>query len=99
MIVRDASEPDLEPLTDIWFDAWHDAHDTIVPKELARLRTRDNFRDRLRPELDAVRVIENAAGPIGFTMLRGAELYQFYVAASARGSGAAAVLMQDAEAR
>ena len=37
--------------------------------------------------------------PVGFYYLKGAELYQFYVASPARGSGVAAVLMADAEAR
>jgi GNAT superfamily N-acetyltransferase len=37
--------------------------------------------------------------PAGFYFLKGAELYQFYVSSDARGSGIAAVLMADAEAR
>ena len=37
--------------------------------------------------------------PIGFYVLKGDELYQFYVSSSARGSGIAAVLMADAETR
>ena len=36
--------------------------------------------------------------PDGFFMLRGDELYQFYVARSARGSGFASALMDAAEA-
>jgi len=37
--------------------------------------------------------------PSGFYMLKGDELYQFYVAREARGSGVAAELLADAEAR
>jgi ribosomal protein S18 acetylase RimI-like enzyme len=37
--------------------------------------------------------------PLGFCILRGAELYQLFVSVQARGSGAAAALMADAEAR
>lgn len=94
--VRAATAADLDELTQIWHDGWHDAHGRIVPAALLRLRTLPSFRERLLTDLDTVRVLENA-GPIGFSMMRGAELYQFYVAASARGSGAAAVLMADAE--
>ena len=96
--VRAAQASDLEELTTIWADGWHFAHAAIVPAALTRLRTRESFRDRLRAELDAVRVVGESRGPIGFAMVRGAELYQFYVAAHARGSGAAAALMQDVEA-
>jgi GNAT superfamily N-acetyltransferase len=53
---------------------------------------------RLHTELQAVRVVDLKGVVAGFTMLRGAEVYQFYVAASARGTGAATALMQDAEA-
>jgi GNAT superfamily N-acetyltransferase len=98
-IVRAAVEGDLGPLTDIWFEGWHDAHALIVPKELVRLRTRENFYNRLRAELHAVRVVDRDGAAAGFTMLRAPELYQFYVAAHARGAGVATVLMVDAEAR
>ena len=36
--------------------------------------------------------------PLGFFMLKGAELYQFCVARAARGTGTAAALMAQAEA-
>jgi GNAT superfamily N-acetyltransferase len=99
MHVRAAHPNDFEPLVTIWFDGWHDAHASIVPDDLVRLRTRENFRERLACELDAVRVIGGPGAPVGFTMIRGDELYQFYVAASARGTGVAAALMTDAEAQ
>jgi len=40
-----------------------------------------------------------AGAPIGFSMIKGDELYQLFVAASARGSGVAAALVADAERR
>lgn len=46
-----------------------------------------------------MRVAGAVGAPVGFYFLKGAELYQFYVSCSARGSGVAAVLMADAEAR
>src|SRR2546428_5599274 len=99
MQVRAAKPDDIEQLTTIWFDGWHDAHAAIVPEALVQLRTRENFHERLAGELDAVRVIGDLGAPVGFTMIRGDELYQFYVAAPARGTGVAAALMRDAEAQ
>jgi ribosomal protein S18 acetylase RimI-like enzyme len=46
-----------------------------------------------------VRVAGPADVPLGFSMLKGAELYQLYVSSQARGSGVAAALIVDAEAR
>src|SRR6516225_6122528 len=97
MIVRAPEEVDVEPLAAIWFDGWHEAHASLVPESLVRLRTRKSFRPRLRFELDSVRLIGAPGGPLGFTMIHGEELYQFYVAASVRGSGIAAMLMKDVE--
>jgi ribosomal protein S18 acetylase RimI-like enzyme len=97
--VRAADEADIELLAKIWFDGWHDAHAAIVPAALTRLRTLDSFRDRLRADLDAVRVASADGSAVGFSMLRGAELYQFYLSAAVRGSGIAALMMADAEAR
>jgi len=37
--------------------------------------------------------------PLGFTMLKGDEVYQLYVSRTARGSGVASALMADAEQR
>ena len=99
MTVRPAEEADLERLTSLWHDAWRDAHLNIVPAELARLRTIDSFRDRLRAALPNVRVIGQPGAPVGFYMVKDDELYQLFVAADARGSGVAAALIADAETR
>lgn len=96
---RAARESDVEPLARIWFDGWRDAHLALVPAALARLRTLESFRDRLRAVLPDVRVAVDAESPAGFAMFKGDELYQFYVAAAARGTGLAAALMRDAEAQ
>jgi ribosomal protein S18 acetylase RimI-like enzyme len=95
--VRPARDSDLIAVTRVWCEGWHDAHDAIVPATLIALRTPESFLDRLRAQLHAVRVIVDADTPVGFAMLRGAEVYQFYVAGSARGTGAASVLMRDTE--
>ena len=99
MQVRSADERDLDQLAQVWFDGWHEAHAQIVPPELTRLRTIENFRDRLRAALPDVRVVDASGAPVGFSVLKGDELYQLFVSAPARGSGIAAALITDAELR
>jgi GNAT superfamily N-acetyltransferase len=98
--VRDAAADDIEALARLWFDGWLDAHAKILPAELARLRTLESFRDRLRSTLPSVRVAGDPGGaPAGLSIVVGDELHQFYVAAHARGTGVAQVLLADALAR
>ena len=97
--IRDAVLSDLGRLSEIWYEAWHDAHDRIVPPDLVTLRTRASFETRLRAALPDVRVATLADAARGFYVLRGAELYQLFVSASARGTGLAARLIADAERR
>jgi ribosomal protein S18 acetylase RimI-like enzyme len=99
MHVRAAEERDVDHLARVWYDGWQDAHARIVPAELARLRTLGSFRPRLLHALADTRVVGAPGAPVGFCMLKGDELYQLYVSAQARGSGVAAALMADAEAR
>jgi GNAT superfamily N-acetyltransferase len=97
--IRNAELSDIRLLAKIWSDGWLDAHARIVPAQLVRLRTLQSFEERLRAASSDVRVAEVAGAPVGFYLLKGTELYQFYVSSNARGSGIAAVLMADAEAR
>jgi ribosomal protein S18 acetylase RimI-like enzyme len=99
MDVRPAAEGEVEYLARLWYDGWQDAHDAIVPPELTRVRTLESFRHRLAEGLSTVRVVGPVGAPDGFCMVKDDELYQLYVAARARGAGAAAALMQDAESR
>ncbi|MDB5368129.1 MAG: acetyltransferase domain protein [Rhodospirillales bacterium] len=99
MIVRAAAHSEIDKLATLWFDGWQDAHAKILPVELARLRTLASFRHRLETDLAQVRVVGGDGEPIGFCTVKDDELYQLYVAAQARGSGAALALMEDAEDR
>jgi ribosomal protein S18 acetylase RimI-like enzyme len=99
MNVRSAEEAEIDHLAKIWYDGWRDAHEQIVPAELTRLRTLESFRDRLQVDLPNVRVIGTSGEPVGFCIVKDTELYQLFVSAAARGSGAAAILIADAEAR
>lgn len=97
--MRAADEAEVGSLATIWYDGWHDAHARLVPAELTRLRTLESFGERLRTALPALRVAGPPGEPAGFCVVRGDELYQLFVSASARGSGIAGALLADAEAR
>jgi ribosomal protein S18 acetylase RimI-like enzyme len=99
MDVRAAEQSDLDALATLWHDGWRDAHAEIVPAELTRIRTLDNFRERLQASLSSVRVVGPPGAPVGFCLVKADELYQLFVSAEARGSGVAAALIDDAEAR
>jgi ribosomal protein S18 acetylase RimI-like enzyme len=97
MDVRYAEEAEIDPLAKLWYDGWREAHEQILPAELSRHRTLESFRDRLVAALPSVRVVGAQGEPVGFCIVKGDELYQLYVSASARGSGTAATLIADAE--
>jgi len=95
---RSARDSEVDALAHLWYAGWQDTHAAILPVELARLRTLDSFRDRLSANIRNVRVAGSSSQPLGFCMLKADELYQLYVAPAARGSGIAAVLLNDGEA-
>lgn len=97
--IRDAEERDIDALAKLWFDGWQDAHAAILPAELAQARTLASFRDRLAEGLSDTRVLIAGGTPVGMAMLKSDELYQFYIAIAARGTGAAARLMDDTVAQ
>ena len=99
MDVRAAVKPEIEHLARIWHDGWHDAHRHIVPAELVSLRTVESFAERLQAALAELRVAGPFGDAAGLCIIRDDELYQLYVAAQARGTGVAAALMADGEAR
>jgi ribosomal protein S18 acetylase RimI-like enzyme len=99
MQVRSADATEIDHLARLWCDAWHEAHAPLVPAELTRLRTLESFRERLLAALPGIRVAGPLGAPIGFCALKGEELYQLFVSREAHGSGVAALLIADAEAR
>ena len=99
MEIRDALEREIDELTRIWYDGWQDGHRAVVPPDLTRVRTFDSFRDRLRAAIENVRVAGPPGSPIGFCMIKDDELYQLFVSREARGTGVAAALLADGEAR
>ena len=97
--VRPAKPSELDRLATLWYDGWQDAHAGLLPAELAAVRTWESFRARLEAALADLRVAGEREAPLGFYLLKGDELYQFYVAAAARGTGVAGSLIADAERR
>jgi hypothetical protein len=88
--LRNAVPSEADALAELWHAGWQDAHARILPAELARHRTLESFRRRMHEHLGNVRVAGDLGKPLDFSMLKDDELYQFYVAAAARGSGLAA---------
>src|SRR5689334_7748461 len=98
MNVRNALETEINQLAQIWYDGWRDAHEKILSEGLARDRTLESFKVRLRAALADVRVIGPPDEPVGFCICKGDELYQLYVSRQSRGVGVAAALVADVEA-
>lgn len=99
MDVRPAEPAEIDHLATLWHETWHETHAPLVPAELTRLRTLQSFRDRLRHALPDIRVVGPSGCPVGFSVIRGAELYQLFVSPGSRGTGVADILIADAEAR
>lgn len=97
--IRPAEASDIDPLATLWHEGWNDGHAAVAPAGLIAARTRESFRARIAAALADTFATEPAGAPDGFFMLKGDELYQFYVARPARGSGLAASLMTAAEAQ
>ncbi len=99
MTIRAAEAGELDQLARLWHEAWRDGHEAIAPPGLVRARTVARFRERLAAMLADVSVVGPVGAPLGFSALRGEELYQLFVARAARGSGVAEALLDDGEAR
>lgn len=99
MEIRAAEKGEIDHMATVWYEGWQDAHAQISPGELRRLRTLASFKERLQAVLHDTRVVGPRGAPNGFCITKGDELYQIYLSAQARGSGVAAALVADAEAR
>lgn len=99
MNIRNAIDSEIDALGKLWYEGWKDAHAEILPADLARYRTPESFRERMEEHFAHARVCGPVGEPLGFTITKGGELYQLYVAAVARGKGVAQALIADAEFR
>ena len=98
-ILRPGTAADAAPVADLWHESWHLAHAGHVPDGLTAARTRAAFRERTPGRVDVTTIAEVDGRVVGFTILDGAELEQLFVAPDQRGSGVAALLLADAEAK
>jgi len=99
MNVRPAEPGDVDALSKIWHEGWHDAHARLMPADLTHDRTLESFRERLPSMLPDASVAEESGAPVGLCVLKDDELYQLFVDRDARGLGAAQALIADAEKR
>jgi len=90
---------DVAALAELWWAGWHEAHAAHVPAELTEQRTLKSFRERVQSLGDAIRASGPVGSPIGMCAIQDAEIYQLFVAPSARGTGLASVLLNDGEHR
>lgn len=97
--IRPAEPADLDPLAQLWLEGWTEAHAAHVPPELTAKRPLDSFRRRLEGYGDRLRTAGPVGAPLGMCVVTGDELDQIFVAHAARGTGLAAALLADGEAR
>ncbi len=100
-ILRPATADDVEAVTAIFHQGWHDVHPGRVPDGLTERRTEDAFRERVTQriaETDETTVAEVDGAVAGFVMVNDdGEAEQVYVDRAFRGSGVAALLLTEAE--
>src|SRR5262250_3277523 len=96
--LRAANAGDVEDIARIWHRGWSDGHAGHVPEALHAHRGLDAFRARVPPRIGATTAATVDGVVIGFVTVHDDEVEQIYVAAEARGGGAAAALLARAEA-
>lgn len=99
LTLRAASADDVEAIATIWYRGWLDGHLGHVPPDLVRHRRLIDFRRRVPDRLEMTTVATIDSRVVGFVTVRNDEIEQLYVAEAARGTGVAAALLRDGEAR
>lgn len=99
-ILRPATADDVDGIATLFHEGWHDVHPGRVPDGLTERRTSQAFHDRVAQrvaETDETTVAEVDGAIAGFVMVSDDEAEQVYVDRAFRGSGAAALLLSEAE--
>ncbi|MGJ8612331.1 MAG: GNAT family N-acetyltransferase [Octadecabacter sp.] len=99
MTPRAALPEDIQPLAQLWFDAWHETQAPHVPAALINQRTFESFKIRLSRMGDLLRAAGPIGAPVGLCAIKAGELHQLFIAPAARGTGIAMALLADAEQR
>ncbi len=97
--LRPATSADADTVAQIWREGWRDGHLGHVPAALVEVRTPASFLQRAADRVGDTTIAVVDGDIAGFTMVTGDEVEQVYVARSQRGSGVAALLLDDARRR
>jgi len=95
--LRRATAEDAEAIAAIWLAGWRESHLEHVPEALVAARTPTSFRTRAAQRIDDTTVAVTAGAIAGFVMVVGAEVEQVYVDGANRGTGVAALLLDEAQ--
>jgi putative acetyltransferase len=102
-ILRPATVDDVDAVTAIFHQGWHDVHPGRVPDGLTERRTPEAFHDRVSrriAETDETTVAEVDGVVAGFVMVNDeGEAEQVYVDRAFRGTTVATLLLTEAERR
>lgn len=96
--LRPATPADVDAIASVWHSAWRDAHLGHVPDALVPERTLANFRSRAPARIAFTTVAVHDEQVVGFVIVSDDELEQLFVASVVRGTGAAVMLIDHAEA-
>jgi ribosomal protein S18 acetylase RimI-like enzyme len=100
-ILRPATTGDVDAITAVFHQGWHDVHPGRVPDGLTQRRTPEAFHDRVSARVadtDETTVAEVDGTVAGFIMVNDeGEAEQVYVERAFRGSGVASLLLTEAE--
>ena len=95
--LRPAIADDATAVAVIWCAGWQDAHVGNVPQGLVEVRTAASFYERAPARVEDTTVATVDGEVAGFVMVVDDEVEQVYVSALHRGTGVAALLMDEAE--
>ncbi|MGI8524185.1 MAG: GNAT family N-acetyltransferase [Nocardioides sp.] len=98
--LRPATPGDVDAVTAIFHEGWHDVHPGRVPDGLTERRTPEAFHDRVAQriaETDETTVAEVDGTVAGFIMVCDDEAEQVYVDRRFRGTTVATLLLTEAE--
>lgn len=99
-ILRPAAADDVEAVTAVFHEGWHDVHPGRVPDGLTERRTPAAFHDRVFRRIadtdeTTVAVVDGVVA--GFVMVSADEAEQVYVGREFRGTTVATLLLTEAE--
>ena len=95
--VRSPAQAEAPAIAELWWKSWHSSHVDIVPNALVQLRTYESFVERAQENNNIIRVVGPINMPVGMCYVVGEEMQQLFVSELAKGTGAASLLIQDAE--